>query len=77
MLTFASYLAFEFQSATLAAGLGLFALAMVKVDLLIGNFMHLRWPHRPFRQVLLGWWLVVLLILAGGVSLLPWETSNV
>ena len=76
-LSFVSFAGFEYDSNSLIAGAALFVLALIKVNLVFGSFMHLEWGHRPFRQVLLGWTALVLVILCGGLLLLPWETMDV
>ena len=77
VLSLAALAAFEFGAASLVTGIGLFLIALVKVNLIITHFMHLRWRHLPFRQVLLGWSLLVLLVLCGGLLLMPWEATSV
>ncbi|MCB2050353.1 MAG: cytochrome C oxidase subunit IV family protein [Novosphingobium sp.] len=73
MLTLGAFVAFEFEGASLVAGLSIFVIALAKVQLIIEQFMHLRWSHRPFRQVLYFWSTIVLAVLCGGLFLIPWS----
>ncbi|MFW2829423.1 cytochrome C oxidase subunit IV family protein [Sphingomonas sp. ID0503] len=72
VLTLGSFAMGETHSATLFAGLAIVVAAMVKVNLVISEFMHLRWPHRPFRQFTLLWTGVIAAILFTGLTVLPW-----
>lgn len=67
VLSLASFAAFEVASGALLAWVAMFALAAIKVQLIVSGFMHLRWHHRPFRQLLLLWSLAVFVILAGSL----------
>lgn len=74
ILSIGSFLLEEEITATLMTGVAIFAIGLIKINFVFGNFMHLGWEHRPWRQVLTGWLAVVALILAGGLALLPWST---
>mgnify|MGYP000980433572 CR=1 FL=1 len=41
-------------------------IAAFKVNLLIGNFMELRWVHQPWRTVISIWLAVVVTLILGG-----------
>ena len=41
-------------------------LAAVKIHLVFGQYMEIRWHHRPLRQMLAGWLVVVTIILLIG-----------
>jgi hypothetical protein len=73
LLSIGSVALVEHETASLIAALAAIAIALTKVNLVIGNFMHLHWQHRPWRQVLTGWLIVVAIIFAAGLILLPWE----
>ena len=44
-------------------------IAAAKIDLIIGQYMELRWSHRPLRLLLACWLAVVTLILLAGIWL--------
>ena len=72
LLTVGAFIAFEFGRGSLFAGIAVFVIALAKVQVIVADFMHLRWSHRPFRQVITAWSTIVLAILCGGLLLLPW-----
>jgi Prokaryotic Cytochrome C oxidase subunit IV len=71
-ITLAGFTSAEAVPLSLVASAGALAAGLVKVDIVVTRFMHLRWRHAPFRQVLLAWLLLVAAILLGGLSALPW-----
>lgn len=72
-LTIGAFVAFEFEGASLGAGLAILIIALGKVHIIIQHFMHLSWSHRPFRQVLYVWCAIVLAVVCGGLFLIPWS----
>lgn len=77
LLTILSYFIAEGSSATLLIGLCAMAIGLVKVQIVISHFMHMEWRHKPFRQVLTAWLLIVAIIFIVGLGALPWERVNV
>lgn len=74
LLTAGVFVAFEIRPLGLAGGLMIAAVAVAKVRIIIGSYMHLGHDHSPFHQVLLAWCLLVTMILGAGLVLIPWST---
>lgn len=71
-ITLAGFASAEAAPPSLVAAFGAMGAGLVKVNIVISRFMHLRWRHSPFRQVLLAWLAVVAAIMLGGLWMLPW-----
>lgn len=71
-ITLAGFASAETVPTSLVAGFGAMGAGLMKVEIVLSRFMHLRWHHAPFRQVLMVWQLVVAAILLGGLSALQW-----
>lgn len=70
-LSAGSVLLVEEKAASLAVSLAAIGIALVKAVLILNRFMHLRWRHRPFAQVLSVWLVAVAAILGIGLAVLP------
>lgn len=77
LLSFASLVAFETTRGGAMVGSMLVGLAALKAQLVVSGFMHLRWTHRPYRQLLVAWSVVVFLVLASGIAAVSPESINV
>ena len=71
-ITLAGFASAETVPTSLVAGIGAMGAWLIKVEIVLTRFMHLRWSHTPFRQVLMVWLLVVAAILLGGLWALQW-----
>ncbi len=64
--TLCSFFLAEGHSAAKVATSGIILIAAIKISLVVGHFMELKWQPRPYRIVISGWLLVVTLIIIGG-----------